>query len=68
MAVLNTRERKSSATWTDSDGAHFPMPDKAHARNALARIKWAPESKKAVIKRRAERILGHKTRSMSRGR
>lgn len=66
MAILNAKERKSSATWTDSEGEHFPMPDKEHARNALARIKWAPQNKRDAIKRRAQRILGHKTRSMGR--
>lgn len=41
----------------------FPMPDKAHARNALARLpqaKGLSAAEKARIRARAYRILGKK--------
>jgi hypothetical protein len=38
MAVLNAKQRKRSATIVVDGQAKFPMPDKAHARNALARL------------------------------
>lgn len=47
----------------------FPMPDKAHARNALARLpqaKGLSAAEKAKIKARANRILG-KTKKKSKG-
>ena len=65
MAVLNAKERRASATYTSNGKGHFPMPDKAHARNALARIKFAPEGERGKIKARARRILGHETPSMN---
>jgi len=68
MAVLNAKQRKSSETLS---GGRFPMPDKSHARNALARINQAhglSGEDKAKIRGRAESILGHKTPSMSAGR
>ena len=58
MGVLNAKERKASETLP---GGRFPMPDKNHARNALARLNQAhglSGSDKAKIKRRAERMLG----------
>ena len=57
--------RKRTATIIEKqDGTiryRFPMPDKAHARNALARLpqaKGLSPAEKAQIRRRANRILG----------
>jgi hypothetical protein len=58
MAVLDEEERDESATYKDSRGAHFPMPDKNHARLALAMIKHAPSSEQPKIRARATRMLG----------
>ena len=59
--------RKRTATIIEKqDGTRryrFPMPDKAHARNALARLpqaKGLSAEEKAKIRRRAERILAGK--------
>ena len=68
MAVLNAKQRKRSATIDVNGQGKFPMPDAAHARNALARLNQArPQltpAQKAKIRARAARILGHKTASM----
>lgn len=68
MAVLNAKQKKRSATIVVGGKPKFPMPDKAHARNALARLNQAkPEltpAQKAKIRARARRILGHQTASM----
>jgi hypothetical protein len=52
----------------------FPMPDKAHARAALALIRHAPASQRAHIRAMAQRMLGskhgkvlHKLAGMKRG-
>lgn len=58
MATLNAKQRKASATYTDSKGAHFPMPDKKHARLALAMKSHAPKAEQPKIAARANRILG----------
>lgn len=66
---LTASERKRSATITvhkpgKRGGAakeRFPMPDKEHARNALARLNQAKNltpTEKAAIQRRANRMLG----------
>jgi hypothetical protein len=58
MAVLNAKQRKKSET---VPGGRFPMPDKNHARNALARLNQAhglSEGQKEEVKSRAHRILG----------
>ena len=57
MAVLNTKQRKRSETLP---GGRYPMPDKSHARNALARLNQGglSSSQKARVKARAYRILG----------
>jgi hypothetical protein len=64
MAVLNAKQRKRSATIVVGGKAKFPMPDKAHARNALARLNQAkPQltaSQKAKVRARANRMLGKK--------
>jgi hypothetical protein len=64
-AVLNASQRRKHATIvrTKKDGTKehkFPIPDKAHARAALARLNQSdltPEEK-AKVKRRAYRVLG----------
>ncbi|MDI3298265.1 MAG: hypothetical protein QJR08_03745 [Bacillota bacterium] len=71
---LTAEERMRSATIVETTPgprggrtrARFPMPDKAHARNALARLNQAQgltAEEKAAIRRRAERIIygGEKT-------
>jgi hypothetical protein len=64
MAVLNAKQRKRSATIVVNGQAKFPMPDKAHARNALARLNQAKPpltaAQKAKVRARANRILGKK--------
>jgi hypothetical protein len=58
MAILDAKERKASETLP---GGRFPMPDKNHARNALARLNQAKglsSEQKAKVHARAERILG----------
>ena len=41
MAVLNAKQKKRSATIVVNGKGKFPMPDKAHARNALSRLNQA---------------------------
>ena len=69
MGVLRAAARKRSATIVVNGKPKFPMPDKAHARNALARLNQAKPSltpaQKAKVRARARRILGHSTASMS---
>jgi hypothetical protein len=64
MAVLNAKQRKRSATIVVDGQAKYPMPDKAHARAALARIDQArpplTASQKAKVRARAARILATK--------
>lgn len=59
MAVLTEAQRRRSATIGKDK---YPMPDKAHARAALARINQAKPpltaSQKAKVRGRADRILG----------
>jgi len=65
MAVLNAKQRKRSATIVVNGQAKYPMPDKAHARNALARLNQAKPpltaSQKAKVRARANRMLGKKS-------
>ena len=67
MAVLNAKQRKRSATIVVNGEPKFPMPDKAHARNALARLNQAKPAltpaQKAKVRARAHRILGTKKAS-----
>ena len=64
MGILNAKQRRASATIVVNGQAKYPMPDKAHARNALARLNQArpplTPAQKARVKARAYRILGHK--------
>jgi len=64
MAIISRRLRKKTATIREKqDGTkryRFPMPDKAHARNALARLpqaKGLTAAEKTKIRNRAYRIL-----------
>ncbi len=63
MGTLNAKQRAKSATITTKSGEHkYPIPDKAHARAALARIDQAkppltPEQK-AKVRAKAKRMLG----------
>jgi hypothetical protein len=59
MAVLNAKQRRASATIGKD---RYPMPDKAHARAALARINQGglSPSQKAKVRARAHKILGTK--------
>jgi len=61
--ALAASARKKSATIVQGGKARFPMPDKQHARLALAmvgRAKGLSASQKAEIKARARGILGEK--------
>ena len=61
MAVLRSRARKRSATVKVKGKAKFPIPDKKHARVALARLNQAkglsPSQKRKVVSK-AYRVLG----------
>lgn len=56
MAVLNEKQRKASATIGKD---RYPIPDKAHARVALARINQGGLSaaQKAKVRAKAHRML-----------
>ena len=56
MSVLNAKQRRESETLP---GGRYPMPDKNHARNALARLNQGglSSSQKSKVRARAERIL-----------
>lgn len=61
MAKLKAAARKRSATVRVKGKAKFPIPDKKHARNALARINQAKglsASQKRKVVSRAYRKLG----------
>ena len=67
MAVLKAKARKRSATIKQKTNGgtryRFPMPDKTHARNALARLPQAKNltaAERKTIRDRANRILGKK--------
>jgi hypothetical protein len=57
MAILDAKERRKSETFP---GGRYPIPDKAHARNALARINQGglSSSQKATVRARARKMLG----------
>lgn len=57
MAVLNQRQREKSATIGKD---RYPIPDKAHARAALARINQGglSGSQKAKVRAKARKMLG----------
>lgn len=56
MAVLNEKQRKASATIGKD---RYPIPDKNHARVALARINQGglTEKQKAMVRAKAHRVL-----------
>ena len=62
----SVRKRTATIVQKNREGGQkyrFPMPDKAHARNALARLpqaKGLTSEQKAKIRARAERMLGNK--------
>lgn len=58
MAKLGEKAREKSATYSDSEGAHFPIPDRNHARLALAMIGHAPADEQPKIRAKADRMLG----------
>lgn len=64
MGTLNAKQRKKSATVVVNGQPKFPIPDKAHARAALARIDQAKPpltpSQKAKVRAKADRVLGKK--------
>ena len=57
MAKLSAAARKKlpASTFAGPDRS-FPMPDKSHARNALARSKFASPKTKSRIKRKAQHM------------
>ena len=59
MAVLNEVQRKKSATIGKDK---FPIPDRSHAKVALARLNQAKpplsSSQKAKVRAKAYRVLG----------
>jgi len=57
MAVLNAKQRRASATIGKD---RYPIPDKAHAKAALARINQGglSPSQKAKVRAKAHRVLG----------
>jgi hypothetical protein len=62
MGVLNARQRKRSATVVVGGESKYPIPDKAHAKAALARLNQAKPpltpAQKAKVKAKARRVLG----------
>jgi hypothetical protein len=66
MSVLKAHARKASATIVVKGKPKFPIPDKAHARAALARIGQAKPpltaSQKAKVRAKAHRVLGTNTK------
>jgi glutathione synthase/RimK-type ligase-like ATP-grasp enzyme len=64
MAVLSAKQRKASATVVVQGKPKYPIPDKGHARAALARINQAEPpltpSQKATVTARAHKVLGTK--------
>jgi hypothetical protein len=62
----SVRKRTATIVQKNREGGQkyrFPMPDKAHARNALARLpqaKGLTSEQKAKIRTKAERMLGNK--------
>lgn len=60
MSKLTAKQRRglSSAQFGMPEQRRFPMPDKNHARFALAMIHHAPASAQPAIRAKARRILG----------
>jgi hypothetical protein len=68
MSVLKAHARKASATIVVKGKPKFPIPDKAHARAALARIDQAKPkltpAQKAKVRAKAHRVLGKKKKKL----
>jgi hypothetical protein len=66
MARLTAKARKhlSGSTFAGPDRS-FPIPDKNHAKAALALIRHAPESARPKIRARAEAKLHSKAKGGS---
>ena len=64
MGVLKAKARKASATVVVNGEPKFPIPDKAHARVALARLDQAKPpltpAQKSKVRARAHKVLGTK--------
>jgi len=65
VSVLKKKARERSATVRGPKGeAKYPIPDKSHARNALARINQAKPpltpAQKAKVRAKANRVLGRR--------
>ncbi len=59
MARLTAADRRAlPASTFAGPNRSFPIPDKNHARAALAEIKHAPPEARAKIRARAEKKLG----------
>lgn len=61
MSKLSSKQRKGlrSSTFAVPSRRAFPIPDKAHARQALRMINYAHSpSEKASIRRKANAMLG----------
>ncbi|MDP4145597.1 MAG: hypothetical protein Q8936_14115 [Bacillota bacterium] len=71
MAKLTTKARNKlpKSEFGEPGSRKYPMPDKAHARNAKARASQMvkrgklSKSEKSKIDSKANKILGHKTLS-----
>jgi hypothetical protein len=68
MSSTKTRKRLSTKTFALPGKRKYPIPDKAHARNALARVAQhgTPEEKKTVraaVKRRFPSLRRKKSSS-----
>lgn len=67
FAVIEKKKEKKDGKTSTKEKRRFPINDKAHARNALARLpqaKGLDSTEKTAIKKKAEKVLGHKTASM----
>ena len=62
MGKLNAKQKKASATVVVNGQSKFPIPDKAHAKVALARINQArpplTPAQKVKVRMKAHRALG----------
>jgi len=64
MGILNEAQRKASATIGKD---RYPIPDKGHAKAALARINQGDLSseQKAKVRAKAYRVLGKNKKDVS---
>jgi len=62
MGVLSAKQRKRSATVVVGGESKYPIPDKAHAKAALARLNQAKPpltpAQKARVRAKAHKFLG----------